>query len=228
MVESKRLRLIDSVSDETENPGLSPRAGLFESRIKRKLKEKDEKAAEESKAAVVRQQQILQTMTTIRKALSETVKIKLGERFRFDLQIGDWEGWPRLQLALVDLWIPEDYPLYLRVSAHDRHGLGTIMFGMNDAEVLGAVHLADPQELPRIPLVLKKAVRIFLDSVTSYVLSPKDPSEVVKRISLDDVTSDVDEVSHKLKDVGVFSDDLDRRSDNVLVADDEIKPIDTF
>ncbi|RIL09436.1 MAG: hypothetical protein DCC75_06535 [Proteobacteria bacterium] len=118
-------------------------------------------------------------MTTIRKAMAETSKINLGERFTFQLDVSDLDGWPRLILNLVDMLAPNNCEYALVVVAHDRQGLGTIQVALSTGEVLGSVFLKNPDGFDKIPLVLKQSIRQFLDLVAPYILNPKKPEDLL-------------------------------------------------
>lgn len=80
----------------------------------------------------------------------------MGERFYLQLQVSDWEGWPRLDLRLVDRLAPTRIDHSLVVSVNDCRAQGWIGFTGRNNEVFGSLELANATELERIAPVLKK------------------------------------------------------------------------
>lgn len=149
----------------------------FASRIRRKLKEQEEQQSISSRAAAERQAAMLRAMTAVRKALTEASKISLGNRFSLSLDVSDWEGWPRLELRLVDAMAPDLASQALIASTNDRNELGTVQLQLRSGEIIGRVHLRDAEEFNKLPLLLKKCMRQFLDLVAHSVLNPQRPEE---------------------------------------------------
>lgn len=202
LTKKKRESSTSDLSDDAIG-SLGSTVGSFESRINRKLAEQAEQSTQAEIEAQQRNDRILQALNTIRRALQETQKIKLGERFKLDLDVNDWNGWPRLDLNLVDSLDPENSEFTLIVTAHDRKESGSVEFRTNTGEHLGSVALTTDAELGKIPVVLKRAVRAFLDSVAEYVLNPKSAEELLQgRIELEEETPDPE--AQKLQSVDVF------------------------
>ena len=151
----------------------------FASRLKRQLKEQEVANSESAKAAQARQALLLKAMTGVRKALQETARISLGDRFFFELDISDWEGWPRLELQLLDKAAPGLVSHALIATATDRNEQGILQLATRGGTPLAVINLKDETEFSRLPLVLKKSLRTFLDTVSNAVLNPADPAETL-------------------------------------------------
>lgn len=151
----------------------------FASRLKRQLKEQEVANSENAKATQARQALLLKAMTGVRKALQETARISLGERFFFELDISDWEGWPRLELQLLDNAAPGLVSQALIATATDRNEQGILQLATRGGSTLAVINLKDESEFSRLPLVLKKSLRTFLDTVSNAVLNPPDPAEML-------------------------------------------------
>jgi len=197
----------DGVSGEIANEAISSldnTVGSFQDRLQRQLKQQ---AVESNKAQVAKKERgarVLQALNTIRRALQETKKIKLGQRFQLDLEVSDWNGWPRLEWVLIASLDSDFRDFGLIVTAHDRKESGSIEFKTRKGNLLGALSCTDDSALTKIPIILKKSVRSYLDSVAEYVLNPKSPEEIAEaRIVLE--TEPIDPASYKLKDINVFS-----------------------
>lgn len=200
--------------------------GSFASRMKRKLREQEDRDEESQRDAESRHARMLQALNIIRRALQETGQIQLGSRFELQFDVGDWEGWPRLSLNLIDLMLPNKVDYALVVSAHDRKALGSVELRMKSGQLLGQVMLRNEGELERIPLVLKRAVRAFLDVVAEYVLNPADPAEF-KGIESELLDSEevLDEQVDKLSKQDVFSNDDYSPHDNIVNRAEESDPL---
>lgn len=180
----------------------------FASRLKRQLKEQEVAQSESAKASQARHALLLKAMTGVRKALQEASKISLGERFSFDLDISDWEGWPRLELRLVDSAAPDLLTQSLIATANDRNEQGTLQLTMRSGEVLGTVHLRDENEYSRLPLLLKKGLRSFLDLVSDAVLNPTNVSDTIAGQTRVLEGTEEDVTGQNLRDEDLFSEEL--------------------
>lgn len=201
--------------DDLCEPDLAATVGNFANRIARKMREQELERDEHQREEKVRQARILKAMTSIRRALQEAHKIQLGDRCSFQLEVSDWDGWPKVELLLVDSLAP-DFPVQgLVVIASDRNRKGKIVFRTLADKPLGYVDVGDQVEYQRIPFLLKRIVRDFLDSSSTYVLNPPSPDEILaeqtKALSLDD-----EDEGRKLESAEFFIDEISRHSDNVV------------
>lgn len=192
--------------------------GAFANRMRRELAEQEQRDSENQKLREERHNRMLQAMTIARKALQATSKINMGNRFSLELEFTEVDGWPKVELYLADSLAPEMIKYSLQVSANDRNDLGTVMLTTISGEVLGRLQLKDPQELSKMPLLLKKSVRHFLDLAGAYVLNPMTPEELeltkpVETSRIED-REKIDEVNEKLKDQDLFVDDDVQRALN--------------
>jgi hypothetical protein len=103
------------------------------------------------------------------------------------------------------------------ITANDLKDQGTIRLSMGSSQVFASVHLADPKELERIPVVLKKCVREYLDAVAVYILNPAKPEEELRSINLHE---EVDEVGEALKNQDVFTEESISDSNRADVVSD--------
>jgi hypothetical protein len=204
------------------NEELGATVGNFASRIRRKLKEQEVQKTNTNRAAGQRQALMLKAMTGVRKALQDAAKISLGNRFFFELEIADLEGWPRLELKLIDSSMPDLQTQSLIATANDRNELGTLQLQMRGGEILGRVHLRDEEEFNRLPLIMKKSLRAFLDVVALLVLNPTNPEDslAAQTAPLED-GFDGDFASRDLAEEDVFSaDEGYSRGDNRVEIED--------
>lgn len=186
---------------------LGTTVGSFENRLSKRLAEQEKKYTQAEQAAQLRNDRMLQALHTIRRALQETQKIKLGDRFQLVLDVNDWNGWPRIELNLQDSLDIDNCEFGLIVTAHDRKQSGTVEFRTRNGEYLGGVSLVVDKEMAKIPVILKRAVRSYLDIIAEYVLNPKSAEQLMSaRIELKEEEV-VDIEAQKLKSVDVFEED---------------------
>lgn len=200
-------------------------ADTFATRMQRRLKEQEAKEVVSRQALEARHALMLQAMTTIRKALIGTSRINLGERFSFELDVNDWEGWPRVELNLLDGCSPDNIIHALVITANDRKGLGTVQISTKSGETLARLHLEQPQELDKLPLILKKAVRHFLDIVAAYVLNPPSPEELLSEQSKSLGTTDFDYIDRRLQTEDLFHEEGATHNENTVESIKEISPL---
>jgi hypothetical protein len=149
---------------------ISKTAKAFNTRIQRKTREKKQAVGVAEKAARSRQTLLLNSMMQIRKSLREVTRIDLGERFVFSLLADDSGGWPRLTIKLSDTDFPnEEYPGFA-VICHDRKANAEIEITFHPLEKPERLHLVEDNQVKRLPLILRKCVRVYLDMVADIVL----------------------------------------------------------
>lgn len=192
----------------------------FQNRLQRKLKAQEKAQDVSDRKRDERHKLMLKAMTTIRRAMQDTCKIRLGERFSFELEVSDWQGWPQVELTLIDSVAPTRKDYGLIVSANDRNDLGTIVMTMRPNEVVGKVHLCDAEEFNKLPLLLKRTVRGFLDLIGEYVLNPKKPEELLEVQTQKIEDEQLDEINAALTGVDVFSEDHGPVDDNIVPSED--------
>lgn len=188
--------------------------GTFESRLQKQLKEQEAREDESQRLAEERHARMLQALTIIRKALQETAKIKLGKRFSLAMDVNDWEGWPRLELNLVDSLAPERVDYGLVVTANDRKQQGRVLIHDRQSQLLARVSMKDSEEIKRLSRVLKKSVRYFLDEVGSYVLNPRQPEEMLEVATKPIDTREDEPADNELAQEDVFTDEHNFGDDN--------------
>lgn len=221
-------RLAPSIVDDSapSAPGtLGATAETFAGRMQRRLKEQELKDSETRKAVQARHVLMLQAMTTIRKALVSTSRIHLGERFSFDLEVNDWEGWPRVELNLMDALAPTRIEHALIITANDRKNLGTIQISTKSGETLARLQLEQAGEIDKLPLILKKAVRHFLDLISGYILNPPSAQELLEEQSKSLGTTDFDCVDRELAATDLFHEDAPIRDGNTVDSINDLAPI---
>ena len=189
-------------SKETD---LSAMVGAFENRFQRKKKEREVSSVTVSEDSKQRQALMLETMATIRRSLVKVAKIDLGERFTFSMDFDDWQGWPRLLIKLVDPLVPNgDYPIF-QVLAHDRLNRATIEITCPSLTKPERIFLGQPTEVARMPLVLKRCVRLFLDRVEQSIIDAEHLASLEEEIKAHDADEPQPEESQLSGDL--FTDD---------------------
>ena len=169
----------DSQFASLPETNLAATTQAFNNRIQRKKKEQEKSLSAAEKSAAERHCFMIQALMQMRKSLRDVTRVDLGDRFHFSLAADDWQGWPRLTVKLVDTLLPEsDYP-FLRVIAHDRQSRGVIEIEYDASQGLESISLISENELKRMPGVVKKCVRAFLDLTGDIVLEAERKNESV-------------------------------------------------
>ncbi|MBN8550233.1 MAG: hypothetical protein J0M12_13020 [Deltaproteobacteria bacterium] len=207
---------------------LGSTAETFAGRMQRRLKEQELKDLESRKSVQARHTLMLQAMTTIRKALVGTSRINLGERFSFDLEVNDWEGWPRVELNLVDACAPTRIEHALIITANDRKNLGTVQISTKSGETLARLHLEQQSEMEKLPLVLKKAVRHFLDLISGYILNPPSAQELLEEQSKSLGSTDFDCLDKELGEADLFHEDAPIGDRNTVDNLEDLAPLESL
>ncbi len=162
---------------EVPKTDLASTARAFNTRIRERKKAQELAQGEAEKAAYQRHATMIQALVRIRKSLRDVIRIDLGERFSFQLHADDWQGWPRLSIRLHDADLPEEEYPSLTVTAHDRQAKGVIeiLYDLN----LGAnqISLLREQDSKRLPKLLRKCVRTYLDTIADIVLEVESQGE---------------------------------------------------
>ncbi|MCB0343511.1 MAG: hypothetical protein KDD66_00260 [Bdellovibrionales bacterium] len=167
---------------------LSATVGAFEIRFQKKKVEKEAAQNIAEQAAQLRQQALLKALMSIRKSLAKVARIDLGDRFKFDMDVDDWQGWPRITINLRERFSQKsDYPFF-QVMAHDRKGQAIIELIYCTIEQRERLSITDESDLLKMPAILKKCVRTFLDTVEAQILTAQqaDHDGEIENKSLDD------------------------------------------
>lgn len=159
--------------------GLETTVEGFAARLQQKLTQKALAEDDQLVRQKARQSVVLHGLKTIRRAFQDTCRIALGDRFSLGLKVDDFEGWPRLRLMLIDKFAPANIEYVLAVTAFNRPERAGIEFRDVSNKAIGRILLEDDNKLDRLPAVLKKQVREYLDKVAEYVLNPRPVSDVV-------------------------------------------------
>ncbi len=172
----------ESSTPTAQGTDLSSTMQAFHHRIQRKKREQEKTLSEAERLTRQRQLTLLRALVNIRKSLREVARIELGERFKLVLVADDYHGWPRLAVRVHDNVLPQgEYP-FLRVTSHDRQQKGAIEIEFDPSQPTEILSMANESEVKRLPNVLKKCVRSFLDLTGDIVL------EAERRV--DDLKSD--------------------------------------
>lgn len=156
---------------------LSTTVDAFANRIQRKKKEKAEENSKAQQEASTRQGLLLEALMNIRRSLAEVARLNLGERFEFIFDVDDCHGWPRLTIRLLDNYFEDiEYP-YFQVHAYDRNGRGTIEIMQGELDKPTKLPVHNEADLSKLPVLLKKAVRSYLDLVGDIVLKAENSDE---------------------------------------------------
>lgn len=227
-----------SQSDSGKKPGatgascenyIGSTVGSFASRISQKLKIQEEQEGKDKEAQTVRHALMMQAMTTIRKTLQKTARLRLSDRFQFDLEISDHDGWPQMALLLIDASAPDRCDFGLIIGANDLKKQGMIQLSMRSGEILGALHLCNPEDTGRLPLLLKRSLRDFLDRAAEYILNPAKPSDSLEHETKSITDEELDHIQAALSKEELFNEDEYAAAQN-LVEDsagaDDHAPID--
>lgn len=162
-------------------------AKAFNTRIQRLKKEQEEAQGIATRQTRARHTQMFNALVSIRKSLRDITRIDLGERFSFQLVADDWFGWPRIVVKLLDHEQGgEEYP-QLTVSAHDRKAAGTIEILYDSQQPTEKIVVEAESDLKRLPAVLRKCVRSYLDIVGDIVLQAEQRVGMVAQDSEDDL-----------------------------------------
>lgn len=154
---------------------LNSTTDAFQARFQQQKKEQDQALSVAEIATRNRHKLMVQALTTIRKSLLDLRRIELGERFRLEIAADEWRGWPRITVILADSVLRNaDYPKFL-VTANDRNEKGLIEIhsgapptASNPSTINFSVR--EEADLARLPIVVKKSVRNYLDTIAQTIL----------------------------------------------------------
>ncbi len=127
--------------------------------------------ANSQRARYSHQRLILEALADTRAALSEVLRIDLGNRYVLQLEVSDWEGWPRIELRLIDSladFIPGFRGVvkeHLSSGALERSGHGLVFLALNYREVLARLDVSSGSDLESLPQTILEGVQYFLGRV---------------------------------------------------------------
>ncbi len=159
-----------SAAQEAPQTDLSTTAKAFNKKIQIKKKAQEIESEQAEKNARARHTLMLRAMMNIRKSLRDLIRIDLGERFHLYLTNDDFLGWPRLTIKLVDSSASEREYLPLVVTAHDRYDSAVVEIAYSEIDSPEKISLVKNVDLQRLPNLLRKCVRAYLDYVGDIVI----------------------------------------------------------
>ena len=165
---------------------LSSTVGAFETRFQKKQKQQAELESQEEKKAKKRHNVLLEAMMNIRRSLAKVARINLGEDFCFEMSVDDWQGWPKIVINLRQRHVEGgDFP-YFQVTAIDRQNSAVIDVIYGKPEDREKIPLSE-SNIQRLPNILKKCVRSFLETVEDTILNfeHSDEGEALKEDDLE-------------------------------------------
>ena len=204
-----------------EDNNISTLSKAYTSRVqKEKIKHKNEQDKIDLENSI-KLQNLLDGMSIIRNAFRDLLKIDFGNHFSLDLIENDYQGWPSLNLLVKDNKNDiEDGPTFL-VRASDCNAEVTIDFIISGE--LKTLVIKDHSVVKQIPSYLRKSLRKYLDSVTSFVVENEN-----KVVPLPDIDFDVNEDNSNnnlLSDDSLIETEQDFSELDILPILDEIEII---
>ena len=215
------------MTNETDDESyLASTVDTFASRIRRKLKDQENKDADAQRKTTVRQAAMLKAMTTVRKSIQEVCKISLDERFSLEVDIADSDGWPKIELWVFDALNPRNKDCCLVISANDRMNLGSIIFSMKNGIGFGKLHLSEENDPQKLPLILKRSLREFLDLASTHVIEQQQKTETDAPVDLIlDEEEEIDTIQNALQHQDLFTEDEMPSKQNTVREDSEPSPL---
>lgn len=125
-----------------------------------------------------RQRRILEALVDARAALSEALRVDFGDRFNLKLSVSDLEGWPKLELLLIDNcqeFMPGITGVVadsISAGAIERSSRGLVFFALNHDEILAHIAVDNDIEFDTLPEVLVESVSQFLTRASDVTLQP--------------------------------------------------------
>lgn len=166
----------EELPDANYGAALAGTAQAFTHRIQRKKQEKEQTNLLAEEAAKARHNVLLKSLLNIRRSLTDMTRIDLGERFSFSLKADDWGGWPRLTVSLHDNVMRAAHYPALQVTAHDRQDLAMVEVKFDTNLAPEQLSLAEESNVTKMPLVLKKCVRSYLDLIGEMIIQAEQNS----------------------------------------------------
>lgn len=166
----------EELTDTSFGSALAGTTQAFTHRIQRKKQEKEQTNLLAEEAAKARHNTLLKSLLNIRRSLTDMTRIDLGERFCFSLEADDWGGWPRLTVSLHDNVMRAAHYPALQVTAHDRQEQAMIEVKFDATLAPEQVSLADESNVAKMPLILKKCVRNYLDLIGEMIIQAEQNS----------------------------------------------------
>ncbi len=118
-----------------------------------------------------RQRRLLEALADARQAMSEALRIDFGERFELLLNVSDREGWPILELHLIDNSI-EFFPGVrgavtdsMSAGAFEKPSAAIVFVTLNHGEAIAHLSVEEDHDLNGLPELLIENVALFLGRI---------------------------------------------------------------
>jgi len=169
--ELDELDLFSNADPLAQDDSLNLQLTALSSRMQKRFEEHREAESQAEKDARSRHLILMTGLMRARKILRGVANLQIGGGVELKLVCDDLQGWPRIAILPRKIDDPDIQLSGFEVSGTDRSGISQI-------EVLGGkireqLLLPRPEDLDRIPRLMKRVVRFYLDTLAEEILSAK-------------------------------------------------------
>lgn len=189
-------------------------ASSFQAKIRKRLEQQSSSNAETQQKANDNRYQALQVMNSIRRAFNEIVGIDLGQRFCLELDIGDLNGWPRIDLCLIDTDFPDQPAERMIACVQNRSQDLFVELRSSGGKVSSTIDFNDQRR--DLGLLVKKCIRLFLDEIETHILNPRATS--ITPLETEEEHTEQSGATAKLKETELFNEETSVGDANLLEA----------
>jgi hypothetical protein len=174
--EIEELDLLSKQVTPSPDDTLGLKLSALSARMQKRFEEHKEAENRSELDARQRHLLLLQALLKVRKILKGVSALDIGAGVELKLVCDDFQGWPRVQIVPKRVDDPAlEYPSF-EVTGHDRGGVAQLE--LNSTVIREHHLLLKDEDLERLPRVMKRVIRFYLDSLVEEILSvSKRPKE---------------------------------------------------
>lgn len=145
-------------------------------RMQKRFEEHKEAESQSEQDARARHLLLLRGLLRVRKILKGISALDVGVGIELRFVCDDFQGWPRVLIAPRKVDEPDIDYSHFEVTGNDRGGVAQLE--MNSTSIREQLLLLKDDDLERIPRIMKRVIRFYLDSLVEEIVSVnKRPKE---------------------------------------------------
>lgn len=208
--ELDELDLFGSGDELAQSPddSIGLQLSALSARMQKRFEEHREAESQAEQDARSRQGILLLALMRIRKILRGVASLDIGAGVELKLSCDDLQGWPRMTVTPRKVDDADLEFSTFEVTGNDRSGVSQIDIQTNSGKIREQLLLMREEDLERVPRLMKRVVRFYLDSLAEEILSAKKKPKFEEKLAPAAI-EELHPASEALKSADLFEDALE-------------------
>lgn len=208
-----------TISEASDDLGLS----ALSARMQKKFEAHKEAESQAAKEAKERHTLLLTALMRARKILRGVASLDLGADIELRLLCDDLQGWPRIGIKPKKKSQPLRELSIFEIVGNDRSGAAQLEMKTDSGSIREELMLFRTEDLDKLPRLMKRIIRTFLDGLAEEVMRPM--KEIEEKIA---TPEEISPQSEALKSADLFEEAVDADGLDRLPEIDNLGALDGF